>query len=90
MSERLAAGSGGDPGFDVFISHNSQDKPAVRALCHALQARGSASGWTRTNSDPACRGKRGWRAVSARRARWACWWVPTDSAPGKSRRCRRR
>jgi hypothetical protein len=28
------------PGFDCFISHNSQDKPAVRALKDALAARG--------------------------------------------------
>lgn len=40
MSEHGAAGGGGEPGFDVFLSHNSQDKPAVRELCRALQDRG--------------------------------------------------
>lgn len=28
------------PGFDVFLSHNSSDKPAVRALKQALAERG--------------------------------------------------
>src|SRR6185436_6829847 len=28
------------PGFDVFLSHNSKDKPAVRELAEALRARG--------------------------------------------------
>ncbi len=29
-----------DPEFDVFLSHNSQDKPAVRRLADALEDRG--------------------------------------------------
>lgn len=29
------------PGFDVFLSHNTSDKPAVRALKQALTERGS-------------------------------------------------
>lgn len=28
------------PGFDLFLSHNSEDKPAVRALAEALRDRG--------------------------------------------------
>ncbi len=30
----------GDEPFDVFLSHNSQNKPVVRELCDALEARG--------------------------------------------------
>ncbi len=29
-----------DPEFNVFLSHNSKDKPAVRRLANALEARG--------------------------------------------------
>ncbi len=29
-----------DPEFDVFLSHNSKDKPAVRRLADALEDRG--------------------------------------------------
>ncbi|MEE8526598.1 MAG: CHASE2 domain-containing protein [Thermoanaerobaculia bacterium] len=42
---RLAAQPGprtadGDGTFDVFLSHNSKNKPVVRELCDALEARG--------------------------------------------------
>lgn len=30
----------GEPGFDVFLSHNSRNKPVVRELADALEARG--------------------------------------------------
>jgi TIR domain len=39
LDERLLAAPGA-PGLEVFLSHNSQDKPAVRALAAALRERG--------------------------------------------------
>lgn len=36
----MSSGSEQEKGFDVFLSHNSQDKPAVRALARALVQRG--------------------------------------------------
>ena len=35
-----SAGQGAVAEFDVFISHNSADKPAVRELARLLEARG--------------------------------------------------
>ena len=42
--------------FDVFLSHNSKDKPAVRELKQLLAARGCPSGWTKTSFVRACPG----------------------------------
>lgn len=40
LDEQLDADAGASPAFDVFLSHNSRDKPVVRALAGELRERG--------------------------------------------------
>ena len=73
-----------DDTFDVFLSHNSKDKPAVRQIAEALRDRGLRVWLDEWELIP---GRR-WipaleKAIQAAK-RLPSWWAKTASAPGSS------
>ena len=66
-------------GFDVFLSHNSRDKPAVRADRGAAEARrGSSRGWTVALTPGGRLAARSWARASTRRRACAVFVGPAD------------
>jgi hypothetical protein len=73
--------------YDVFLSHNSQDKPQVEALVHRLSERGLTpflDKWCLVPGDP-------WQEAieKALQASASCavFLGPATSAPGITRKC---
>jgi len=74
--------------FDVFLSHNSKDKTAVRELAEALRARGLEVWLDEWCLLPGHAGRRSWRR-SSRQSEQVRWWsAKTASAPWEDREMR--
>ena len=73
--------------YDVFLSHNSADKPAVEELAKRLVEENIGPGWTNGTLSPETPGrkesKKLWIAVQLALSLWG----PAVSALGRMRRC---
>lgn len=87
MNSAVNGGTQTIPGFDCFLSHNSEDKPAVRELADRLRESGISAWLDEEQLRPGLpwqpQLEQGIRA-SPREAPW-CWWAQVGWGHGKMR-----